>query len=316
MTKIPIVFINYNHSDFLNLSILQARSFNPDCEIILLGDKSNKNLKKICTHLFYDNYANRLNKLEKIYKHFSTNSYVIELFCIKRWFILYEFMKDSELDWVCTVDSDVMLYSSVNNFFCENIYKKDYEAAFCIAKQDFKEFIWAASGHSAYVSLHFLEKFCDYIIDTFENHFDMLQTKINYHQINDIPGGICDMTFLYLYKYNIGNKILNLLEPIKSEVYDNNINSGDNFFKEEFGESEKKKNFSFKNSQPHIVNKKDEEIRFLSLHFQGHAKKYILKYYRGKPNKFVLKLKFRNYSNSFNSKIRNFLKSILPILKK
>ena len=131
MRQLPIVFINYSNSDFLKLAILQARHFNPDCDIILLGDESNRDLKGICTHLLYKNFTDSSKKLESLYQHFSTNSYEIELFCIKRWFILFEYMKANELEWVFTADSDVLLYSSINNYFNENFQLYRFCISFC-----------------------------------------------------------------------------------------------------------------------------------------------------------------------------------------
>ena len=56
----PIIFCHYGNSDYLKFSLKSARFFNPNADIILLGDSSNKTLAidENIRHEFLDNYDN------------------------------------------------------------------------------------------------------------------------------------------------------------------------------------------------------------------------------------------------------------------
>jgi hypothetical protein len=276
--KIPIIFIHYGMPNFLNTTIRQAFYTNTHSNIILLGDKENNVLSSKCNHIYFEHYNKNIKYLKEVYQHKSTNSYEFEFFCIKRWFVLLEYMKESKIDWLFYLDSDVLVYNSIQSFFEENICKKDIEAAFCIPMQEYEQLRWAASAHTAFISKDFLEKLCDFILNIYANNFSVLEPKIHYHKRNNIAGGICDMTLLYLYYYGNANKIMNLLIPAGGKVFDHNFNSASNYFPKEFVQAGEYKEVFFKNNKPNAFNSSGNRIVFKSLHFQGSAKKDIQKY--------------------------------------
>lgn len=111
--SLPIVFIHKGYSDYMEYSLRQAKYSNPDSELILLGDEANDRFDFI-THVNMKNYSSSANDFAKFYKHYSTNPYHYELFCIQRWFILNEYMNEKNIDKCFVCDTDVMIYSNID----------------------------------------------------------------------------------------------------------------------------------------------------------------------------------------------------------
>ncbi len=133
----PIVFIHYGKSDQLELAIRQAGHTNPGTDIYLLGDDSNKHLSHLVQHYHYEKFYKADCQLKAVYRRLSTNPFDYEYFCFKRWFVLLEFMNSAQLDWVCTLDSDFLLYDEVSSFVTLQLKQKDLIAGFCVPDQQF-----------------------------------------------------------------------------------------------------------------------------------------------------------------------------------
>ena len=299
--KIPICFIHSGIQYHLDLSINQARHFNPNEKIYLLGDQANKGVFDQVTHLEITDTSKLLSKFEEAYKHASTNSFEFEYNCFKRWFLLLEFMRTNSIDWVCTLDSDFMLFDSMQQYFDKYLYQTHYLAALCIPDQKFSDLRWTASGHIAFVKRLFLEEFCHFVLDIYTKNFDQLENKIQFHKRNNLPGGICDMTLLYLFYEKNKKNIYNLLNVADNHVFDHNINTSANKETEEFATKDGFKEFTLKNSKPYAFNNKGLKIYFRGLHFQGNAKKEMIYYYFDKKEflKFIFKSTWSRVSKRF-----------------
>lgn len=298
MSSIPIIFIHFGPARFLKWAIDQAHYSNPKSSIFLIGDLSNQNISKKANHILISSYEERTKRLKQVYKHHSSNSFEYEYFCIKRWFLLYEFMEEHNLDWVFALDSDVMLYGAIQPFFEKNIYSKNYEAALCIPEQKHESYMWSASAGTAFVSKRFLKGYCDFVIDTYENKPYLLQPKISYHLSNNVYGGVCDMNFFYLYSLERIDQVYNLLVPnSEKEVFDGGISSSMNFKPNEFPLINGLKNVKFKKKKPICTNTAGEEINFMVLHFHGSTKGSMLKFYRGPINSDILNLWWLPYKS-------------------
>lgn len=307
--NIPIVFTHFGKSDFLELAINQAKFTNPNSEIYLLGDDANLYLKGFCNHQQFSKYSECDTVLKEAYKHFSTNSYEFEYFCFKRWFVLLDFMKNNNLNWICAADSDFMLYDNVSDYLTTILKRNNYTAAYCVQEQDFESFLWCGSGHISFVSKDFLESFCDFVISTYSSNFSLLQRKIDYHVKNNINGGICDMTLLYLYYIENKDDLFNLLVPFICVVFDNKIDYGTNFKVDEYHT----KNDNFKaiemiKGKPYVLSKENTIIQFVGLHFQGSAKSRMCDFYTGRKSNVFFKLKYNNIKKALKSKIKKALK--------
>ena len=302
--SIPIIFLHFGYADYLEIALCQAKSFNPGSDIILLGDESNKKLNKYCFHYNYNEFSEGIKDLERIYQHHNSNSFEYEFFCFKRWFIIRNFLKSKNIEWACTADSDVLLYASVHDYFSKNIASQNFEAGYCVFEQQYDEFRWVASGGIAFVSMKFLDKFCNYIMYTYESRCENVLEKLAYHKKSKVPGGIADMSLLYLYYYFNNSMILNLLIPIKGEVFNNGVYFSNNNY-----EAILNKFYSYapilKNGKKmYYLNDKNEKIYLLCLHFQGGFKSQMLQFYTGRLFHFILKMKSSNYMNSFIIKFK------------
>ena len=100
MESYPIIVLHKGSSDYLKICLAQAKFSNPNSRIILLGDETNETLAKQvgAEHYLICNYFSKALEFEKIYKHYSTNSYNFELFCFQRWFVVDEFINSEGLD--------------------------------------------------------------------------------------------------------------------------------------------------------------------------------------------------------------------------
>lgn len=292
MTSIPIVFIHYGNHNFLKCSIEQAYSKNSKSELFLIGDSANENLSKLTTHILISRYEECDKQFSRFYLHHSTNSFEYEYFCFKRWFLLYAFMEEKNFEWAFTLDSDVMVYNSIQSYFQENIFNNHYSSGLCMPLQDHDSFRWEASGHSAFVSKSFLKQFCDFVIDTYKNNFVLLQPKISYHIEKNSPGGICDMTLLYLFYQRTPKSIFNLLVPTSQrKVFDYAFPLSLNLKKDEFPIVRGFKNVIIQNRIPYAFNSKSEKFSFVTLHFHGSAKGRMWQFYTGRLNREIIILK-------------------------
>jgi hypothetical protein len=307
MSEIPIVFIHTGYQEYLKIALWQAKSFNPTTEIILIGDESNLRLNKICKHFYCEEFSAEAIPFENHFVHFSTNSYAYEIFCIKRWFLLLTFMKSKNLKWVFAADTDVLIYSSIKSFFNENIKSKDFEAAFCIPKQEYCEMRWVASPHTSFISITFLIKFCNYILDIYKTNLNVLMPKIENHKKESMPGGINDMTFFYLYFYNLDQNVLNLLIQRNNKIFNINVGMKSNKNEIGFDSISWKKKIFFK-KRPYFKNSEGQQVFFETLHMHGGSKNLMGKFYTRSLSPHYLKSILGKIFTSMKTKITRLYK--------
>lgn len=308
MNNFPIVFTHSGCQDYLKIAIRQTQAFNPESEIILLGDESNEVLKKICTHFFFKDFSSEADKFKRVYKPFSNNNVDYEYFCIKRWFLLLGFMKEKEIEWAFVCDTDVLLYCSVSKYYNQHI-AKEYEAAFCIPDQEYSEFRWLASAHTSFISFNFLQRFCDYILDIYSSKIETLREKIKFHDKTNLPGGISDMSFFYLYYYYKNRNIFNLSNFADGTIFNINVDMKDGELNDKIQNNIFHGNLSFSNERPFTTGNRGQNVFFESLHFHGGSKYLMLKFYTGNTDLFVFKCKLVVFSKNYIGKLVKLIES-------
>ncbi len=113
---IPVILIHRGYQRYLTYVIKQATKNN---FVYLIGDTA--------PNIHFDNfefidinlYTSGCAEFTKNYVHLNTTPIDYEIFCYHRWYILRNFMKDKNIDTVFYIDSDVLLFSNV-----EDEYKK------------------------------------------------------------------------------------------------------------------------------------------------------------------------------------------------
>jgi len=268
--KIPIFFIHQGNSRYLPYSLLQARVSNLDSPRYLLGDSRNSHYKNIITHVNTADHNEDAKAFEEVYQHFSPNPYHMELYCFQRWFILRSFMKANHLTQCLCADSDLMIYGDMTEA------QKQFE----------DDDITLANGlgpHSCFINnLEVLDSICNFMMrlyteaELFESIKSQVQQSLDESQT---PGGICDMTILSEYSQKKLCKVGNVFQIIDGATFDNNVSFSEGFVMDD---TLNIKAIHFKGGHPYgRLLETNEEIRFLTLHFQGDRKRYMKQFYKG-----------------------------------
>ncbi len=260
----PVVFINqggpgaHNH---LNIAVLQARWWNPETLIYVIGDaecRSSMLAVPGVTLVELEAYAHSGEELRTLYQHFSPNSYAFELICLERWFVLRDFMKEKGFERVFHLDSDVMLYAAI-----EEELKHYLELDFTYS--------WS-SGHNSFFNLEAVRQLCDWTVRTYqeENTTGRLAALYQGYRAEGRHAGISDMSFIgelaqsgILRAQDLSNGAYG------PSIYNANIKTSLGFVK--VGENI---SIEFQSDQPYGRRTPEgEQVRFATLHFQGYSKR-------------------------------------------
>lgn len=256
----PIVYYCLSYRDHLALSVYQSRVFNPDAEIILLGDATNDRFGDLVTHVnVYDYFDSALN-FAKHFKHLSNNNYFIVLACIQRWFVLRDYMKARGIESVFHVDTDIMLYENVGKMhkYFQNV--------------DFN-FSYLTSGHSTFVnSLDALDAMCEFMLEQFAIKENLVKYEERFaNKPPNSPGGIGDMTLIREFVQTGSYRFLDTGQPYGDNALDHNVNVADGFM-----HNGSHKTLFWKNYQPYGYHKETgRTVKFDTLHFQGVGKRLM-----------------------------------------
>ncbi|MDQ3047226.1 MAG: hypothetical protein M3R27_06725 [Bacteroidota bacterium] len=261
--KVAVIYIHFGKlPDYLLASLSQAASYNR--EVILITD-SQLNLPNISTFDTSD-FQKGVSEFESVYKHMSSNTPAFEMICIKRWFILRNFMNEKKMDVCYYTDSDVMIYDDLSKAY-ENF--KEFDAAYTLAEtQD--NYQWAASACCSYWQQEAINRFCDFVMECYSDKNSKLDEKWKFHQQNNVAGGICDMTLLYLFTSKIN--FFSLTKVVNDSCFDQNILIAENYKKDEYrmikrrAENRMQKEVTWKKGIPFGYNRiLEKEVRFITL---------------------------------------------------
>jgi hypothetical protein len=307
--KFPIIFINYGNPWYLKYSLSQCIGTNPDARIILIGDESNYGYKGV-EHYLAKDYFEKASTIANIYQHFSTNPLNYELFCIQRWFILYEFLVKNNFDKCFVVDSDVLIYDKISKFQ-PKIYQEDI--GLYTETNDKK---MTSSGGNIFINnKDVLLSFYQFIKSLYSNtespdflliikHFQLLQSK-------NLKGGVCDMTLWYIFQKNYPSRIGDAYKLIEDKFYFdiNTLRSDSRYYDFEYGDNLKR--IEFVNNKPFLFIKSnfgEKRVQAICLHFQGSGKKYMRKHLTYKGFYYLYNCYWIKIKNFLNGKIRSYAK--------
>ena len=278
-SDISCVLVHKGYKPYLkyNLEITSKNN-----KIYLIGDKSLERLQNISKNITYidiSKYENskKIAEYKNSFINYSTNSFDFEWFCFARVFIIQSFIKEKNLENIFYIDSDNVLLENINNLSFTNTN------AFMIPYyQD--SFRMSASIHSSLLSSEFCDQFENLYNDLYVSRakFNLIEGKIDYHEKNNIMGGICDMTLYYLLYKNDYLSIQNLFDKFQNKfsenvVFMNHINTGEGPYSKENYELKNGKLKIFKGNKIHdLVN--NEKLKVCNVHYQGSAKKFLNRY--------------------------------------
>ncbi|MEA9598575.1 hypothetical protein VC178_01530 [Polynucleobacter sp. AP-Sanab-80-C2] len=270
-----VFIIHHGSQDYLRVAAHFVKKFGNHA--ILIGDDSVTG--SMCDQYYDDsqidlpNYATFVHN----YVHMSSATREFELLCFKRYFFLYEIAKSQSLHHFWMIDSDLILLSDLKRVVTHPLFRECI-AAFSTPYQD--EMALASSPHCSYWTLQGLESFIQFLGKMYQGETrKSLDKKYAHHQKYSLPGGICDMTALYLWQKN-NSRVVNLADVHFHglPLFDNNINHDGNMHAKEFKMIRrvnlKKVTGNFPQFFAHSISSQTP-IPLACLHFQGKAKSYM-----------------------------------------
>lgn len=282
-----IIIFHLGSQAYVKQCLQQALKY--DNEIILLNDNPD-HFKEFsnntnCKIVNYNKYTERATTFKKMYKHYSTNSYQLELICILRWFCVYEYMEKHDIKRAFICDSDVLIYDTITSI--DTKYLKDNDYMLCSSSSK------NVTGGQSIWNINKLKEFVDFIFEFYTG--ETLQKMDTWWKTYKEPGGICDMTLLYYFANNsldfVGLRLSNFpyFNQDLTQIFNNELTFdlhlatyGNHPHPEEYevNERTKNKNIKFIDNKPYCYNKRlQKDIRFILLHFQGRNKAIMKDYY-------------------------------------
>lgn len=268
MNPLPIIFIHKGNSWYLTYTLYQAHVTNPDSPIYLIGDNDTKHFPKWVTHISYSQYDSYSQKLRDVYQHKSILGKDFELLCIERWFVLYEFLVDKQIDNCIYLDSDILVYSNLSE---AKKYTEDYAVT------------WSGfSAHSNYINnINALKNYCDNVIDSYTGKLpqDIKEKTLFYQRLTQIDNqeAISDMTFWYDFNVRYPGELLNISKQNTKGTFD--ISMSETRFCEDDGSGFKKIYWNKKIPQCKYRDT-SQIVPMVTLHFQGKAKTILKKHFK------------------------------------
>lgn len=289
----PIVFVHCGSGEHLHLATRQAKLHNPDSPIVLLGDHSNRTLKFVDQHYCAADFFDGAARFAERYVHHSRNRVDWERFCFERWFILNEWMGKQDCESAWTFDSDVLVYSDLDEVAAE---LAGDALAYC-----------TVSGHAMLVAARTgLDAFCRFCESMYEPTEQKRQRLADYAeaQLKRDGQGVSDMTALAWFRHESGLRIGDLSCPINGRFFDDNLCLSQGY------DAAGRKRIRWRDGLPYATDTATGQLVGMhAIHFQGNAKK-LMPAYSSRPDLVVLGSFLRRNLHSPIRRIRRKLKMI------
>lgn len=269
MSNVPVFIFHKGYADYLPYVISCAKSYGNS--VVLAGNNENCHLDGV-EWVDADKYVPaEYNDFISVFKQYSTYTYLFDTICFQRYFIMRQYMKVHNVDKIFFLDSDALLYVDVSKFYSE----VDCGVSLSIPHNQ-ENYGWSACGHCSFWTREYLDDFLNYVYEIYKNDHSLLKEKWEYHQANKLPGGVCDMTLLYLWSKK-KDKVYNNALVHENAVFDNCVAIKDNYFKDEylFNSALRIKKIRYQNNEPYFVNSSGDLVKANLIHCSGAAKSLI-----------------------------------------
>jgi hypothetical protein len=274
---IPVVMFHLGYQPYIELCVKQASINN---KIIFVGDKSNQPLGDIqnVEHFLIDDYNQGVDKFVENYKHMATSGLEYTKVCFTRWFYCRNVLKSLSIDRFFHSDSDNLIYSNIGEVY-DHLGRPDLSLSVPMNQPIFRD---SAAATTSFWTMNILEDFCNFMLECYtdKDKLDLFEDKWDWHQEQNLQGGVIDMTALWHYVQDSEHSIITKAYN-DEESFDHNMNSSENYFPNEYQMEGGFKKITFLHGQPYghslVLNKK---IKFHTLHFQGSAKRLMSNYMR------------------------------------
>jgi hypothetical protein len=270
---IPVVFFHRGEQDYFQAAINIASKKN---KIIVIGNQSEKFRNNNTNVLFFNelDYKQDDSLFRSAYKHMHSGDPEAQIICYTRWFIIRNLIKSLNIEAFFHADSDLAVLVDV-----EEYYKNINRPNIALSTQDYQEnFRFVASGHNSFFTIQSLEELCEFMLKSYDassETYQKLLEKHAWHLRTNTGGGVCDMTQLYLY--SITKSTFSLTKIHNDSCFDDNINSSENYYKNEYKMKDNLKLTRFIDNNFYFENNDGKLIKANSIHCQGQSKSILFK---------------------------------------
>lgn len=223
--------------------------------------------------------SHRLTEFERVYVDLAPY-YPNSLIFFRRLFLMEGYLRQNSLTEMVLLDSDILLYQNLTDF--QPFQNIDFGC--CIdenqhfSKEDTLGLRWFANCGISYWTLSALDDFLAFLQDSYENHLDRLRVKYDYHVAHDIPGGVTEMSLLYLWVQDRPRmRFYNMSIPKNGRVFNNTVWFGVNYSDDEFivDKRTRMKKFTIPKdgSLPVFYPVSGGTVQMYNIHFVGSAKR-------------------------------------------
>lgn len=268
--NIPIIFYHVGEQDYFHSAIHLASKQN---EVIVIGNQSDRFKQQHKDVLFvnHEDYRDGTLDFENAYEHMHMSDPGMQIICYIRWIIIQNLCKKNNIERFFYADSDLAIMSNLTDVFYENI-NSDFAL---MTQSNQPPYRWVASAHGSYWHIDALNKFCDYIFASYRNTDikEKLLEKFKWHQESNKPGGVCDMTQLYLFSLKTPH--VSLTQVINNSCFDDNVNSSENYYPNEYVVEHELKKIMVSNGKFYFIDSKKKPVLTHAIHCQGVAKNLL-----------------------------------------
>ena len=288
--SVPIVILHIGNQPYVKNCVLLNARYNP---VILIGDDSNKDMGGIknIEHVPIQSLATPdLERFKKHFVNYSGNNANYEFLCFARVFYMRRLMELKGLSAIFHTDSDCVIPEPLEPVL--SIIRKTHTIAYSLDKNEDPHYM-VGCIHNALLTPEFCEKFIQLCFDIYKTKtkLPLIMPKIEHHQKNNVPGGICDMTLYYLLAKERLIDVFDLNQIIqidgKAAAFEHNLNTASGWRGEiTYVMAANRLKKVEKVGDEFFLTEVDggRKVRALSFHFQGLAKPHMFAVFKnGNP---------------------------------
>ena len=210
-----IVIIHMGFAKYLLYVLRQIKITNPNSEIFLISDKENKKYSKYSTFVDISKIQSLESKsFKENYIHLGKSAPNYEMFCMLRWIILRDFMREYNIKECLHIDSDILIFSDLNK-----------------ALNPFSNYK-ISLAHNLALTMHIkdieiLNEFSKYLLFKYTNENELNKLKDMYYKTdrinNGVAGSISDMDISREFFSSVKEPIGDLSEIVNDSIFDSAI---------------------------------------------------------------------------------------------
>lgn len=271
--------------NYLPWVLKQARQYNE--RVVLLGETEHQSLAAklgVEHHNWAAFYTEARGFFRKEYVQYSYYKPGYDKHVMAIFFFLKQFMEDMHVNVVASTDSDMMVYCNMTEE--EAKLPRDYLVACCIPEYQ-PPFRWNASTETSFFTLEGVREMCAFLHRTYTTPEGLakIKSKWDWHVANNKPGGVCDLTLLWLFVESRNrDRIVNLTPVIttaENGTFSHKLSGDENSRQGEYRMDGPIKEIQWRDGIPYGYNLRLKSwVRFKDIHLQGSNKRLAASFYR------------------------------------